>query len=79
MATYELTITIDDDWTDAETPLETVEDYMTRVINMAVRSYKAQHGETTIEGAIMAAAADYNDSLPEPAPEPEPESDEEEA
>jgi hypothetical protein len=62
-------VTIEDDYVQPTTPIETNEGYVDMVMNMAAQSYMHQYNTATSEDGITAAREAFNASLPEPAPE----------
>lgn len=64
------TVNIVNDYVQPTTAIETNEDYVDMVMNMAAKSYQSQYNTATPEDGITAAREAFNASLPQPTPEP---------
>ena len=60
-------VTIEDDYVQPTTPIETNEGYVDMVMNMAAQSYMHQYNTATSEDGITAAREAFNASLPTPS------------
>lgn len=65
-------VTIQNDYVQPTTPIDTNEGYVDMVMNMAAKSYQVQYNTATPDDGITAAREAFNASLPTPAPEPVP-------
>jgi hypothetical protein len=61
------TVTIENDYVQPTTPIETNEGYVDMVMNMAAQSYMHQYNTATSEDGITAAREAFNASLPTPS------------